>query len=31
MCAELPLGLYFIKQTGAVEGFAPCTPFLVTV
>ena len=31
MCAELPLGLYFIKQTGTVEGFAPCTPFLVTV
>ena len=31
MCTELPLGLYFIKQTGAVEGFAPCTPFLVTV
>ena len=31
MCAELPLGLYFIKQTGAVEGFAPFTPFLVTV
>ena len=28
---ELPLGLYFVKQTGAVEGFAPCTPFLVTV
>jgi hypothetical protein len=27
----LPLGLYFVKQTGAVEGFAPCTPFLVTV
>ena len=31
MCNGLPLGLYFIKQTGAVEGFAPCTPFLVTV
>lgn len=30
-CGELDLGLYFIKQTGAVEGFAPCTPFLVTV
>lgn len=30
-CEELPLGLYFVKQTGAVEGFAPCTPFLVTV
>ena len=31
LCNELPLGLYFIKQTGAVEGFAPCTSFLVTV
>jgi hypothetical protein len=31
LCDELPLGLYFIKQTGAVEGFSPCTPFLVTV
>ena len=31
LCNGLPLGLYFIKQTGAVEGFAPCTPFLVTV
>lgn len=31
MCDEIPLGLYFIKQTGAVEGFAPCTPFMVTV
>ena len=30
-CEELPLGLYFVKQTGAVAGFAPCTPFLVTV
>ena len=30
-CAELPLGLYFVRQTNAVEGFAPCTPFLVTV
>lgn len=30
-CEELPLGLYFVKQTGAVEGFAPCTSFLVTV
>ena len=28
---DLPLGLYFIRQTNAVEGFAPCTPFLVTV
>ena len=31
ICDELPLGLYFIKQTGSVEGFAPCTSFLVTV
>ena len=28
---ELALGLYFVRQTGAVDGFAPCTPFLVTV
>lgn len=30
-CDALALGLYFVKQTGEVEGFAPCTPFLVTV
>lgn len=30
-CEELALGLYFIRQTGTVEGFAPCTPFMVTV
>lgn len=30
-CADLALGLYFVKQTGLAEGFAPCTPFLVTV
>ena len=30
-CKDLALGLYFVKQTGTVEGFAPCTPFLVTV
>lgn len=30
-CENLPLGLYFVRQTGAVEGYAPCTPFLVTV
>ena len=30
-CKDLALGLYFVKQTGAVEGFAPCTPFMVTV
>ena len=31
VCEDLALGLYFIRQTGEVEGFAPCTPFLVTV
>jgi uncharacterized surface anchored protein len=30
-CTDLPLGLYFVRQTNAVEGFAPCTPFLVTI
>lgn len=30
-CADLALGLYFVKQTSAIEGFAPCTPFLVTI
>ena len=29
--ANLPLGLYFVKQTNAVDGYAPCTSFLVTV
>ena len=28
---DLPLGLYFIRQTNTVEGFAACKPFLVTV
>ena len=28
---DLPLGLYFVKQTGGVEGFAPCASFFVTV
>ena len=28
---DLPLGLYFVKQTGAAAGFAPCASFLVTV
>lgn len=28
---NLPLGLYFVKQTNAVAGYAPCTSFLVTV
>ena len=31
VCEDLPLGLYFVRQTGAVEGFAPCASFLVTV
>lgn len=30
-CKDLALGLYFIRQVSAVEGFAPCTPFMVTV
>lgn len=29
--SNLRLGMYLVKQTGAVEGFAPCAPFLVTV
>lgn len=29
--ANLSLGLYFVKQTSAVAGYAPCTSFLVTV
>lgn len=28
---DLPLGLYFIRQSGTVAGFAPCTPFTVTL
>lgn len=28
---NLPLGLYFIRQTNTVDGYAPCTSFLVTV
>ena len=31
LCDDIPLGLYFVKQTGAVEGFALCTPFMVTI
>ena len=30
-CDNLPLGLYFIKQTEAVEGFSLCNSFLVTI
>ena len=28
---DLPLGLYFVQQTNDVEGYVPCTSFLVTV
>ena len=28
---NLPLGLYFVKQTNNVTGYAPCTSFLVTI
>lgn len=31
VCEDLALGLYFIRQTGVVEGFSTCTPFVVTV
>ena len=30
-CKDLALGLYFIRQVSAKEGFAPCTPFVVTL
>lgn len=30
-CDGLALGLYFVHQTGPADGFATCTPFLVTV
>lgn len=29
--SDLPLGLYFVQQTGVTEGYAPCRSFLVTV
>lgn len=29
--ADLPLGLYYLKQTNYVEGYAPCKPFLAAV
>lgn len=28
---DVSLGYYFVKQTNSVEGYAPCTSFLVTV
>ena len=28
---QLPTGLYFVKQDNAVEGYAPCSSFLVTL
>ena len=31
LCDELSVGLYFIKQIGAVDGFSPCKPFLVAL
>ena len=31
MFMNLPLGLYFVQQTNTSAGYAPCTPFLVTV
>lgn len=31
LCDELSVGLYFIKQIGAVDGFSPCKPFLVVL
>jgi uncharacterized surface anchored protein len=31
VCRELAPGLYFVRQTGAVDGFAPCAPFVVTL
>ncbi len=30
-CIDLPLGLYFVKQTNFVDGFTPCKSFLVTL
>ena len=30
-CDNLVLGLYFIRQTGAAKGIAPCVPFIVAV
>lgn len=29
--SDLPMGLYFVKQVGTVEGYAPCKSFLVTI
>jgi hypothetical protein len=31
MFRDLPLGLYFVKQTSTAAGYAPCTSFLVAV
>lgn len=30
-CDGLPLGLYFVRQSNQISGFAPCSPFMVTV
>lgn len=29
--SDLDLGLYFVRQTNLVDGFAPCKPFVVTI
>lgn len=31
ICENLPLGLYFVKQTSIPEGNATCKPFLITL
>lgn len=31
VCNDLPLGLYFVKQTLNAKDFACCTPFVVTI
>ena len=31
MFTDLPLGLYFVKQTNTVSGYAPCTSFIVKI
>ena len=28
---DLPIGMYLVKQTNIVDGYAPCTPFLVKI
>lgn len=31
VCSDLPMGIYFIEQTGGAPAYAPCTSFLVTL